>query len=191
MSVTISNLALAKVGTSRFITSLTESSNEAAQCNLWYDESRKYVLEARDWSFARKRVEADEHDDDPPEVQWQYRYDYPSDCIVLRRIEHSNESFSQPFQVEVSEDGTKSVLTNQPEARLIYTFDQDTVAAFSPKFTDSLSWYLASRIAFALTAGRDVADYCMKAYEDSLRMGPDVAEGQEPTAPDAPWVTGR
>ena len=39
-TVQIANFALSKIGSDSTIESLTEDSAEAAECNLWYEETR-------------------------------------------------------------------------------------------------------------------------------------------------------
>jgi hypothetical protein len=85
--VSICNMALSKIGASSSIESLTEESAEANECNLWYTFSRRQTLQATDWGFARRRITLATHGDDPPSGVWGYRYQYPSDCLTMRKIE--------------------------------------------------------------------------------------------------------
>lgn len=159
-AVTIANLALSHLGARSSIESLTESSPHAKQANLWYHFAREQALAANDWNFARKRLALAVHADDAP-LEWTFRYQYPSDCIAARFVENplGAAALPVPYQIEVSDDGTtKSVLTDTDDAVLIYTFDQNLTALFSPFFVLMLSYLLAAYMAFSVTGKRTLAD---------------------------------
>ncbi|MEY8773816.1 hypothetical protein AB9K30_02345 [Klebsiella pneumoniae] len=54
--INICNIALARIGNSRTINSLTEKTKEAYTCNLFYESMRDAVLADNDWNFAMSRV---------------------------------------------------------------------------------------------------------------------------------------
>jgi hypothetical protein len=191
--VLICNMALDHVGTRSTIEAITEESTEAKKCNLWYDYSRLQVLEDFNWNFARKRLTMAAHGDDPPSGIWTYRYQYPADCVKIREVEHANGIDSPPFEVEMSEDGTKSVLTNAEDAILVYTFDQTTPEFFSSKFVDALSWKLAAHIAFSLTGKRAIVQDALRTYEVVLRsaMAANASEGVDDKPREAEHIRAR
>lgn len=179
--VKICNMALSHIGAKSNIESLTESSAEASVCNLWYDWTRRQMLELHEWKFAKKRVAVPLLETEP-NSQWLYRYEYPSDCVKARLIENPtgpNEDVI-PFSIENTSDGLSlSVLTSQEEAVLIYTFDLTNVALFSSIFVDALSWRLAAEIAFRLTGDRGVATSALRQFNQTFQiaMSSNAAEG--------------
>lgn len=121
------NQALAAVGTRQAIASINEASNEARACLLQYDPTRKHLLRAAHWGFARvyakfpvlrahrSTPEAltpvgggywtgwDERYEPPP--PWLYAYTVPGDCLAMRYIIPSPERgapavpfFSSPME---------------------------------------------------------------------------------------------
>lgn len=99
--VDVCNLALANIGTRSTIAALTEDSNEARACNLWYATTRDEVTGMAFWNFARKTVNLSLIKSAPgtptnpsatgtawtpdwPAPPWLYEYAYPSDCIQMR-----------------------------------------------------------------------------------------------------------
>ena len=72
--INICNIALARIGNSRTINSLTEKTKEAYTCNLFYESMRDAVLADNDWNFAMSRVVLADLGDPAP--GWLFRYQY-------------------------------------------------------------------------------------------------------------------
>ena len=206
--VRIANMALSFIGAKSTIESLTEDSAEAKECNLWYDYSRLQTLSTYDWSFARRRQTLATHADAPPAGVWAYRYVYPSDAVVLRKLENPSGSAllayypdystvqadAVPFSVEMSDDQTtKTIVTDLDEAVAVYTFDQEQVNFFSPFFVEMLALQLASRIGFAITGDLAIVDRMVQRFVRMRGVAPaedaNEAVGQPPR--DADHIRGR
>jgi|ETNvirnome_2_300_1030623.scaffolds.fasta_scaffold00986_4 hypothetical protein len=175
--VRICNMALSRIGASSAIESLTEGSAESHECNLWYHFSRQQALAANDWSFARRRLTLATHSDDPPDGVWGFRYQYPSDCVVLRKIQNptgaslvvDNEPVSAqdaiPFEVETDlNQDTLSILTDLDNAVGVYTFDLKTVTLFSEFFVLLLATAISVNIAYALTGKTELVQAQTEAF---------------------------
>lgn len=193
-SVKIANFALSKVGTDSTIETLTENSAEAKACNLWFETARKQALSAYDWSFARKRLALAVHGDDPPD-EWAYRYQYPADCVKARFVENpvGKTADPVPFSVEMSADGTKSVLTDEVDAILIYTKEETSPDYYTPYFIELFATVLASRIAFSITHKAKLTEYLDAIVRFLLIYAPamDAVEQQEAAPRGADWIRGR
>lgn len=200
----IVNMALSHVGSRSDVENFrTEKSEEAVQARVWYDYSRQLILEAYDWSFARKRLGLALHGDvisetatDPLAGVWGFRYQYPQDCIKARKIQNPNAppSDSTPFEVETSLNGEqKTILTNMEGAVLVYTFDQKGTELFSSMFVLAFSHLLASQIAWSLTGKRKVGLDQFSLYQGVLigATAADANEAVEPAPRDAEWIRGR
>lgn len=108
-AVSLSNQALQKVGTRTTITSLdplVDDSNEAEQCALAFENTRRTALAAAWWNFARKTdilelnkaAPGTPENTDPvtdpiwrpsnnwPPPPWLYEYKYPADCVTARYV---------------------------------------------------------------------------------------------------------
>lgn len=211
--VIIARMALTHVGARNTIESLSENSPEAKVCKLWYDPSRKQALEAFDWNFARKRQALAVHNDAPPEGVWLFRYQYPADCIAARRVENpvisatsggvfTSEAFKHvvgvnpdavPFEIETSNDGTISILTDLEDAILVYTFDLTNENLFPMMFVEAHSRVLAARIAFSLTAKRSIADDQFRMFLALVSAAEKRNANEQVQKPprDAEWIRGR
>lgn len=193
--VTIANMALSNISTNSEIEILTEDSPEAKQCKLWFDLARMQALEAYDWNFARKRQALTLHNDAPPD-EWLYRYQYPSDCVAIRRMVNpaGPKAPAIPFEVEASNDGsTKTILTNLESAVAVFTFDQRQISTFTLHFVGTFAALLAHYIAFKLTGKRSIKGDMLNLYRAFIKTAPAMnANEKVDDAPrDADWIAGR
>ncbi len=194
--VKIANMALALLGVRSTIENFTENTVEANQAQLWYDLSRQQVLEAFDWNFARKRLTLAAHSEDPPDGVWEYRYQYPADCLHFRKINNpSGDAVDAiPFDVESDATGqTKSILTDLEDAIGVYTFDLESPVFFSPLFIDALSTRLAAHIAIALTGKAVIRDGMFKLSEAIIAQAAAHSANEQVASPprDADHIRGR
>jgi hypothetical protein len=155
----------------------------------------KQALQIADWNFARKRQTLTLHADDPP-VQWGFRYQYPSDCLVARFIPNpAGTAENLPaFKVETSEDGTSlSIVTNVEDAVLVYTFNQTLATIFTPFFIEMLSYLLAHHMAFSITGKTTLRDSMLQTFNLLTLQAPaqNANEGIELEPRDAEQIRGR
>lgn len=197
-AVRIGNLALSKIGARSRIESLDEQSPEAQEIKLWYDFAREEVLKAYNWSFARKRIALAAHAEDPPTDEWAYRYQYPSDCIVCRRIVNplGRRAKPVPFHVETGVDSgarQKTILTNMANAKLLYTYDVTDTTQFSQFFIQTLATLIAHYIAYPLTGKETIQERMLKTFQGMIEGAPihDANEEVEEPEKDASWIQAR
>ena len=193
-TVQIANFALSKIGDESTIESLTEESAQAKQCNLWYAFARRKTLAAFSWSFARKRATLALHNDDPP-TEWAYRYRYPDDCVSARLLENPSgrDADPVPFEVEQSDDGTRSFFFNDTATTEIYTKEETNTTRYSDWFVECFATMLASHIALPLSGKPNFARYLedrailMARFAEAL----DANEGSDAPPRDADHIRGR
>lgn len=195
-AVQIANMALSNVGARSSIESFTEDSVEANLVSLWYDNSRKQTLEAINWTFARKRLALALHAEAADEIEWFFRYQYPSDALKIRKLVNplGPKANAVPFRLEQSADGTqKTILTNLEEAVSEYTFNQTLIASFSLMFVETLAYCLAHHIAYPLSGKLDLTDKMLGKYMAMLRIAAasDGNEHVDDTPREAEWISGR
>jgi hypothetical protein len=208
--VTIGNMALSNIGARSNIEDLTEDSAEAQAINLWYDFSRQQVLESFDWSFARKRLTLATHADVPPDGVWGYRYQYPSDALIIRYLQNPTNSGSTdtifsdrtdgdtgdavPYQIEVDDaKETKTILTNLESAIGVYTFDLETTSLFSGLFIETLAANLGYHVSHSLTGKAEIRKEQYERFLELLALAPAVNANEEVQKPprQADWIRGR
>lgn len=160
--VEICNLALAHLGDAATVASLDppEGSAQAEHCARFYPIARDSLLETHPWKFATRRAALAQLTN--PWTQWVYAYAKPADCLRMLAVisptasnDHmeSGTLVPQPYTVEINEDLAEVILTNQEDAVLRYVAQVTDTTAFSPLFTMTLSWHLASMLAGPIMKG--------------------------------------
>ena len=223
--VDIANLALAHLGDNATIASLypPEGSAQAEHCARFYPIARDTLLEMHTWGFATTRMTLALLDITIPE--WDYVYQGPNDVLNYIAVlpADANDDYStrfspadtfgytannvplsyagsyvpQPYSIEASSiDGSPLVLTDQENAVLRYTKLVTDTTQFSPLFTTTLSWHLASMIAGPVMKG-DVgaaeAKRCAAMAAQYLAEAKRSDSNQRQIKPNhiVPWVNGR
>lgn len=164
INVDICNLALSHVG-GYPIQSVSEATKEARECKRLYPFSKDSTLEAFDWSFARKQKLLAEVSG--VEIYgWDYVYEFPSDCIIPRKIYDSSESETPiTYDIYVNSDLNKRyIVTDQEDAVLIYTAKVSDANLFSPLFKEALGYRLASELAIPLRSKPTLKDQLFKEF---------------------------
>jgi hypothetical protein len=193
--LSICNMAIARIGVSKLISSLNEPSNEARMCSLFYEQMRDYALREYPWNFAEKRVVL-ANAGIPPQG-YGYKYAYPSDCLKALRI--TNPSTRTPrndqrvhFKV-ATENGIKVIYTDQAEAELVYTSRIEEPTLFDPMFSSALSYLLASEMAMPLSVQPQIATQARNAYAQvsSAAAAASMGEGAEEPAPESELTSAR
>lgn len=201
----ISNLTLDRVG-GEFIEDINEASPHARLCKRWFNHARQHVLAIFDWTFAR-RVETLALSAFTPPEDWAFSYLLPADCLAARRIYNpsiwsscgnSYEGLLRlpriPYFVMLGDDGvTKTLCTNMPEARLVYTCDQEDSSTFSPEFVTNLTYLLGHFIGYKVSGKGTVADKMLQLYMQFALplMGNDANQGEDKQDPDSGFVKAR
>lgn len=203
--VQICNMALARIGVSSFISSLSEATNEARMCSLFYEPMRDFALRDGLWNFARKQ-QALADAGTPPE-QWAYKYALPDDFLKARFIwmpgtpvlpgtyEVPGQTIfvtEQRVRFEIANDGGQKVLyTNQPEAELVYTARVEDVTLYDPIFVSALAYLLASEIAMPLAVQPSLAKQALDAYRVTASMAAahSMSEGYEGQQAESEFTT--
>lgn len=191
--VAICNFALGYVGASRQISSLTESSQEAVNCNLHYDQARKELLKEMTWPFAtRYRILGMVEQD--PTVEWGYSYRYPSNCLRVRRILTGtrNDPEPPPFVIGSDDDGLL-IYCDIEDAQIEYTVDEEDPLRFDALFADALAWKIGYKIAPSLGRMKGATERCDKMYLVSLSIAKaeSANETQRTESPDAEAIRAR
>lgn len=177
-NVQIANMALTRVGNSRFISNLTETSNEAVVINSLFTSMRELVLEKYEWPFATAYAELGllhDREDDPSDsplpwsYDWRFTYTYPVDCISARRLIYMSQALDRstnaywqgrgdigrvvvPFSLMEDPSNGKVLVTDMEHAVLQYTARVENPSRFSASFASALAWKLAAEICLPLSA---------------------------------------
>lgn len=181
--VTICNMALSHLLISRQIESLTEGTQEADTCTLWYTRIRNQVLRDYPWDFA-ERYAALALISEEPNTEWLYSYRVPTDFMGARRIAIAgsrDRTASIPFKVG-SDAAGGTIFTDEPDATLVYTARIENPALFPEDFIQAVSLRLAYDIAKPISASLTLATQAMADYRSAV--GQAQANSQNEQQPD-------
>ena len=165
--VQICNMALSHIGSEARVLSISppDGSVEAGHCAMFYDLARTELLEPGNWAFALRRAALAEVTN--PSTVWAYAYAKPSNCLRALRIlrpsiaaavltrnlafePHTDDRDGAAFDVEGD-----VILTNEPDAVLLYVQDVTDSTKFPASFTSALSYLLASYLAGPVIKGNE------------------------------------
>jgi hypothetical protein len=216
-STAICNLALDAAMCRSSISAIGEASAEGQACARHYEPALEAVLRGVHWNFARKQVTLSLLKDgtvtpsqNVPQP-WLYEYAYPSDCLLARAmLPQMNNPQGMPvaggwqppqpqmpvarFLVaqdnDVSGNPVQVMLTNVPQAQLIYTCLVSNTNLFDAMFVELLVLYLASRICRPLTGDKQHALSLYQQAEEMRKMAASMNGNEGPvvidTVPD--WI---
>ena len=150
----VCNIALGFVGQRQLIDRIDEATTEAQLCAAYFATVRNDLLEAWHWRFATKRAVLALTNES--RLGWAFCYRSPADCLKARRIWDGDTQPGEkriPFTRELNDAGDGHlILTNHPEAELVYTVELKTVALWPTAFVNAVAAALAVALAPALAA---------------------------------------
>lgn len=186
--VDIFNMALFHVGSSSKVASDTERSQEAIVCSTFYDTCLDALLsyKSADWGFATKSVVL--ADVGSPPTNWLYRYALPNDCvraisIVIPGNRNPQEDEQIPFDIQQG-DSSQTIVTDMPEAELIYIARGLPAERLPPPFVEALALRLAAFIAVPLKKERSDRADLLQLAENAIQVA--IAASLNQQQPDNP-----
>lgn len=162
----VCNIALGRIGQLVQIPALTDNTPVARACRVCFDTSRDAVLEARWWSFARRRATLAQITDGDAGA-FSYGYSLPTDYIGARYIETGaatpGEGDEIPFEIELNAAASARVLLcNESTVELVYTGQITAMGLWSPMARDALAMKIAADLALSVAKKPSLAEQFMK-----------------------------
>lgn len=153
----ICNMALGHIG-EQSITDISEASENARRCALYYEPVREELLRSHAWNFAGRVGPLALTKEKIP--GWRFAYAYPASCVYLRRVfdpEHPREGRPAQFcEINSADTNAKVILCNVAHAWAEYTFNVREESLFDPAFASAFSYALAARLALPLTGDQNI-----------------------------------
>lgn len=189
--IQICNTAIARIGSTMFIESMSEASKQAQVCNLFYKHCLDQVLQDCPWKFARKTIPLQLLTDTVP--GWEYVYSYPNDCVKALRLVYATGAPAAGTKIIydiVSVGNGKAIVCNEPEMYLEYTKRVENTSLFDAMFASAFAWLLASEISTPLVADAKSAQSAMSAYKVTVSdaLAASWNEGYEGQIPDSEFI---
>jgi hypothetical protein len=220
--VDIVNVALGHLGDKANVSSISppDQSAQAGHAARFYPMARDELQEMHPWGFCTRRAVLALDANDPP-ASWQFAYIGPAgvlNYLAVRDVNATDDwagevpmantlngvSFSartsvytpQAFVVETDALGQDVIYTNQQDAVLQYTTRITDTTKFSPLFTATLGYLLASKMAGPIikgTEGRAVAGEMFKMAMSFLGRAATSDANQRRVAitQSVPWMANR
>lgn len=188
--VDIWNLALSHIG-QRPIASDTENSVMALACARSWDTARREALRNNAWGFAMVVENLSLISTYTPPTQWLYGYQYPSNCIAIRKVyspssivydqrmpgsqvipasadpkrANTGEKFREIFVPSLN---AKVILSNSQDAIIEYTYDLQDTTLYDAIFVTLMGWRVGADVSTPLTGDASIAVNLMKIYAAQL-----------------------
>ena len=160
--VAICNLALQKLGASR-ISSLSDASKNARECNAAYEFIRDKELRANRWKFAIKRATLAPSSTEP-DFTYLYAFTLPTDC--LRVLFPARLGLDWKIENHL---GSPAILTNDGNTLEIrYLAKVTDPTKFDACFVEALSCKMAWHLAEAITQSNSKKDAALNEYKMAI-----------------------
>lgn len=195
----ISNMALSHLGSSKNISNLdTDRSEEGKACRTFFDKAVDIVLRDFAHPFSTS-IAALSLIQQTPNNEWNYEYQYPSNCMMFRKIQSGNRTDSRqtrvPHRVVKASTGGKAILTDEQNAIAEWTHRETDYTLWPMDAILALSYLLAWLISPRITAG-DPFNLGQAARDNYFLMkseaeGNALNENQPDEDPDSEFITAR
>lgn len=192
----VCNVALLRVGQLQGIASLDDSLPQARACKALWNDARDAVLQARRWSFARRRADLAQLTAGERGA-WSYAYTLPSDYIAARYIEtgatNPGEGDDIPFEIEGDSTVGRVLLCNEDTVELVYTAQVTAMGLWDPMARDALAMKLAADLALSLAKNRALAVQLMQWWVGfaNAAAAANYNARRSDVAPDSALITSR
>lgn len=185
--IQICNQALAHLGLTTTITSLSGDSREAEACNRFLPMCLDDVLNEWAWPFANVVEALDQMNQTI--VTWDYLYTYPTSAVKIHFVfdEGTTDTRAeQDFETTYLEGTTLAIASNLDDAYVEYTKRVVDTSLWDAKFAKALSYYLAASMAKQLSADDQVATGLMQIYSGYISEAKRVGGGEKQKQPKQP-----
>jgi len=163
-AIDICNLALSRLGDDATVSSIDppEGSPQAEHCARFWPLARGIILASHEWGFATCTKALAQFSEAP--VGWLYAYSLPSDYVKVVRVTGPAADIPADYEIGLATAGNTILLTNQPQALLMYVANVIDTVRYPALFIDALAWLLASHLAGPLIKGESGAQAAQTAY---------------------------
>ena len=164
-AVQICNIALAKIGSDSFITSLDEDTKSARHCSIFYESIRDSLLRSHLWRFARKQYQLAPLVEKPL-FNGGYYFQIPVDCL---RIVQPDDDYFETYgrwSVEGNKILADTTLLNIVGIQRVTDeslFDAIFVEAFATKLAHELCLPMAQSESLKNALKQDMREIIIRA----------------------------
>lgn len=177
--VELVNIALDDMLGVNSIASLEEASSPARAAKRRVDGVIDAVLAMSDWTFARRIAALAEVENTDWTERYERKYMIPNDCVkALRLIPTVDISNVMPLPYSII---GRSLYTNEPAAKLLYTYQNTDIEHWPQPFAEAVAAYLARTLAMPLTRKRQIFADMNTIFQAQLATAIEQDAAQEQT----------
>lgn len=152
----MAQMALSHLGSGKTISNIeTEQSDEARALRTFQDTALEHVLRAVPWSFATQIEELALVEEDPND-EWAYSYRYPTDALMIRKIQSGLRTDSRqsrvPYRI-AQDDSGRVIFTDIEDAIAEVTVNETDSSLYPADFVLAFTYYWAFLVAPRVTKG--------------------------------------
>lgn len=185
--VGVCNLAMQILGAER-ITSLTQNTKEARECNACYEALRDAEIRAHPWNFAKKRTTLAPHGTEP-DHDYLYAFRLPTDCI--RVLPPSRDGLDWVME---DHEGLPAILTNDGDTLEVSYLERVTDPnRYDQCFVMALAARIAEHLCEAITSSNEKEAKAQRKYKEAIALAKRTNAFEQVSAepPQDPWITAR
>lgn len=152
----VSNMALGHLGVTEEIQNVnTENSDAAIVCRRFFNPSLELFQREFSWPFSNI-IQALALVDEAPNSEWNFSYQYPSDCKMFHRILSGTRNDSRqsrvPYRIAHGQSGSV-IFTDMENAYGDWSIVETDLNRYPPDAIMAISFLLAHLIAPKMTSG--------------------------------------
>lgn len=159
--LSIYNKALAHVGAGR-LTSVDDENNRAEVCNDMYEFALDACLEAREWSFATRRIKALPNQLATPPWGFNFAYNLPNQFISILEVRNGRNN-DVIWVVEGDH-----IFATEHAVDIRYVTRVTDTNKFTATFVNALAYKLAAEICIPLTENSALFDKLELRYQNEI-----------------------
>lgn len=166
--VSVCNEALNLIG-AQSILSFDDETQNARRCAVLYDSTRKALFRLHPWSFAKKRTQLAPTATHPS-------FGYAHAFALPRDFERLLSAGTTEFEIE-----DRHILANANLINLIYVYDNDNEQRWDSLFRECMVFYMASKLAKAITGSNTEADSSWQKLQQTLKQARVINAQERPS----------
>jgi hypothetical protein len=198
--VALCNAALSELKENQ-ITSLTEDSEPARLCNIFYDITRDEVLTDHPWNFAIKRFALSLLATSPL-YGFESAFQLPGECLrildtdldeTFTARDIATGFFTGDFQSQMWAVEGRTLVANSTTIKARYIQRVDDPQQHSPQFDEAFTYKMASKLAYPLTGDLEIKVTFIQIYSAAIRAARslDSQENSVDNEPEHSWELAR
>ena len=150
------------------LASLDQDDDIATAAKVVYEQCRQSLLAKHSWNFALKQEKLTQLAAKPA-FRWEYQYQLPNDFITVVRV---NDNIDYRLQ-------GGAILTDEDQCYMTYVYNHTIADHFAPHFASTLSAYIASSLAYAITGTSSVKEMAYMEYKQKLEEAMNIDDRQD------------